>query len=72
MSDPTPRPPDFRKHRSYRRWFEETYVQKVKPRAERSPAMMALTVLAVVVMIFICSVPCLIFGRVLYRFIMGN
>jgi hypothetical protein len=34
--------------------------------------MMALIVLAIVVIFFICSVPCLIFGRVLYRFIMGT
>lgn len=63
---------DFQRPRSYREWLDERYLNPARAARARNPVAFTLILgLAVVVFIFVCSVPCLIFGRLLVRLVMG-
>jgi hypothetical protein len=63
---------DFSRPQSYRAWLEETYLAPVQEIKQRSPVAYTLLLgLAIIVFLFVCSVPCLILGRFALRLIMG-
>jgi len=63
---------DFSRPQSYREWFEQTYLAPARKVKERSPiAYTLLLILAIIVFLFVCSVPCLILSRLAYRLVMG-
>jgi len=64
---------DFSRPQSYREWLEQTYLAPVQEIKQRSPvAYTLLLILAIVVFLFVCSVPCLILGRLAFRLVMGS
>ncbi len=64
--------PEFIEPQTYREWLEDNYLAPARRAKSKNPAAFTLIlILAVIVFLFICSIPCLIFGQFLLRLVMG-